>query len=60
MQTNMYESGEMYLETILSIKNEKGYVRSVDLILDYPYHIILYKIILKSIFAYIRSIVALL
>lgn len=32
MQTNMYESGEMYLETILSIKNEKGYVRSVDLV----------------------------
>ncbi len=27
----MHESGEMYLETVLLLKNEKGYVRSVDI-----------------------------
>ena len=28
---NIHESGEMYLETILVLKNEKGIVRSIDI-----------------------------
>ena len=28
----MYESGEMYLETIFSLKKKNGYVRSVNLV----------------------------
>lgn len=32
MKINMYESGEMYLETIFSLKKKNGYVRSVDLV----------------------------